>query len=344
MKKFKYLIAFLLVAVLMLGACSNTNQDNSDEATESVSEAALSNDDKDDDAEDVEVKDAEDAEIEDAEEVITDSDKEIVIGSKPMPEGIILGEMLALLVEENTDIAVERQFELGATPILHEAILNSEIDIYPEYTGTGWLSILNQEPVQDSTELFNQVKSAYEEEFNLTWSPMIGFNNTYTIIVNNATAEEYNLETISDLAEVSDQLIFGANGDFFERADGFPYVEEEYGMNFKETTDIDIGLKYQACVEDEIQATTAFTTDGYLSENKVKSLQDDKQIFAIYDAAFVLRQEILDEYPELVDVLELTKDLINDQEMQKLNYAAQVEGKAHEQIAKDYLLEKGLIN
>lgn len=325
MKNLRAITAILLVAlILFTSACGNNSKQEAEK--EIKSESALT--DKNEVIEETKNK---------------SDDKKIVIGSKPMPEGIILGEILALLIEENTDISVTRQFELGATPILHEAIMNAEIDAFPEYTGTGWMTILKEEPLNDSEELYNQVKKSYEDEYNLTWSSRIGFNNTYTIIVNNSTAEKYNLNTISDLAAVSDQLIFGANGDFYERADGFPYIEEQYGMNFAQTDDIDIGIKYQACVEDKIQATTAFTTDGYLSENKVKSLEDDKQIFAIYDAAFVIRQEILEKYPELEDVLKLTEGLINNQEMQKLNYEAQVEGKVHEDIAKDFLIEKGLL-
>lgn len=271
------------------------------------------------------------------------SKKEIVIASKPMPEGVILGELLSLLIEENTDITPIRKFELGATPILHEAILNDEIQVYPEYTGTAWLNILKNEPIVDEAKLFVELAKAYQEKYNLTWGPLIGFNNTYTLIVNQETAEKYDLETISDLAAISENLIFGANGDFYEREDGFPTIEKIYGLQFKDTKDINIGLKYQACVENQIQVTIAFTTDGYLSEGKVKILEDDKNVFPSYNAAFVLREDFLEEYPELEEILQLTSGLINDEEMQKMNYDAQVNGKTHEEIAEKFLKDKGLL-
>ena len=271
------------------------------------------------------------------------SNKKIIIGTKPMPEGVILGEIFALLIEENTDITPIRKFELGATPILHEAIVNDEIQVYPEYTSTGWLSILKNDPLEDEKELYEKLVSSYQEKFDLSWSPLVGFNNTYTLIANNMIAEDYNLNNMSDLAKVSAELDFGANGDFYEREDGFPKLEKAYGMKFKDTKDINIGLKYQACIENQIQVTTAFTTDGYLSEGKVKILEDDQNIFPNYYAAFVLRQDILDKYPEIQEVLEIIDGLIIDEEMQMMNYQAQIEGKTHEEIAEEFLVDKGLL-
>lgn len=270
-------------------------------------------------------------------------EKSLVIGSKKMPEGVILGEMFSLLLTDRTDIKPVTKFELGATPILHEAIVKGEIDLYPEYTSTGWLSILKQSPISDPDQLYSQLKNSYEKEFGLSWSPLIGFNNTYTLIVNQETAEKYQLKSMSDLASASPELVFGANGDFFEREDGFPFLEEKYGMKFKSTSDIDIGLKYQACLENQIQATTAFTTDGYLSENKVRVLEDDKHIFPNYFSAFVYRQEILEKYPELADIFAVFEGLINDQEMQTLNYQAQAGDKSYREIAEDFLRFKNLL-
>ena len=119
---------------------------------------------------------------------------------------------------------------------------SGEFDIYPEYTGTAWNMVLKEEGIY-SESMFGRMKEQYKNDYDMEWLGMYGFNNTYGIAVRKEIADKYGLETYSDLQGVSDQLIFGAEYDFFEREDGYDALCETYGLNFKETMDLDIGLK-----------------------------------------------------------------------------------------------------
>lgn len=170
-----------------------------------------------------------------------------------------------------------------------------------------------------SEDLFEQLVESYEHQYDLTWRGMLGFNNTYGIAVRTEIAEKYDLKTYSDLAEVSDQLIFGANYDFFEREDGYNAVTEAYNMSFKDTLDMDIGLKYQAINQGKIDVLSIFTTDGQLSQSDVVVLEDNLHFYPSYKCGTVIRKEVLDKYPELETVLQRLEGTIDDIQMSKMN-------------------------
>ena len=268
----------------------------------------------------------------------------IVLASKPMTEQFILAEMLTLLIEAETDIEVEQALGIGGgTSNIHPAMINGEIDLYPEYTGTGWLFVLKEELIRDPDQLYEATKNAYAEEYQIHWTGLYGFENTYGMAVTREVAETYNLETISDLAAVSPQLTFATNSDFFERDDGYPGLQEVYGLDFGTLSEIDIGLRYDVLSSGNVDALAIFTTDGQLEEADVVVLQDDKYFFPGYDAATLIRQETLDRYPELEVVLEKLTGLIPNEEMIAMNYAVEVENEDPAKVAEDFLREKGLL-
>lgn len=156
-------------------------------------------------------------------------------------------------------------------------------------------------------------------------------------------AEQYNLKTCSDLARVSDKLVFGGNPDYIEREDGFGILCETYGYNFKDVKDIDIGLKYKAMQNGDIDVTNGFTTDAQLSRADVKPLEDDKHLQVNYYCSTVVRQDALENYPELEDTLMLMDGILTDQKMAELNYQVEVEGKEDVDVAREFLISKGLI-
>ncbi len=269
----------------------------------------------------------------------------IVIASKPMAEQYIIVEMLALLIEQETDLEVDHLEAVGGgTSNIHPAMLNGEIDIYPEYTGTGWLFVLKEELINNPTELYNAVKQAYKDEFNIVWTGLYGFNNTYGLAILSDIAAEYNLNNYSDLAAASSNFVFGAEYDFYEREDGFPGLDAVYGFDFDDNVELDIGLKYQAIAQEEVDLINVFSTDGRLKEYGLKVLEDDKNFFPTYYGASLVRQETLDKYPELLAVLEMMTGLISDEEMTSMNYLVEVENADPKDVAYDYLVEKGLIN
>lgn len=275
----------------------------------------------------------------------SDEEKTVVVASKPHSEQYILAEMISQLIEADTDIKVEKNLGIGGgTANIHPALLEGDIDIYPEYTGTGWLFVLKEDLINDPNELYESVKARYQEEFDVSWLDLYGFNNTYALAIDRSLAEELNINTYSDLAKVSDQLTFGAEYDFYEREDGYPGLTETYGFEFKDTVELDIGLKYEAIASGQVDVINAFSTDGLLKKYDLKVLEDDKNYFPAYHATTLVRNETLEKYPELEEVLNKLANQISDEEMIQLNYYVENDKRDPEEVAREFLLSKGLID
>jgi len=270
--------------------------------------------------------------------------KDIYIATKPMTESYILGQMLALLIEQDTGLSVRLTNGVGGgTSNIHPAMLRGGFDIYPEYTGTSWEAVLkHKDPYQD--DKFSILEDAYKKQYGLEWANLYGFNNTYGLAVSKQVAQQYLLKTFTDLAKVSHQLIFGAEYDFFEREDGYKQLQEVYGIHFGRVIDMDIGLKYQAIRDKKIDAMVVFTTDGQLSVSEVVVLQDDRNLYPSYKAGTVVRTELLTTYPALRTTLKKLNNLIDDATMAHLNFLVETERKRPEEVAKNYLLQKGLLH
>ena len=270
--------------------------------------------------------------------------KDIHIATKPMTESYILGQMLALLIEQDTGLSVRLTNGVGGgTSNIHPAMLRGGFDIYPEYTGTSWEAVLkHKDPYQD--DKFSILEDAYKKQYGLEWANLYGFNNTYGLAVSKQVAQQYLLKTFTDLAKVSHQLIFGAEYDFFEREDGYKQLQEVYGIHFGRVIDMDIGLKYQAIRDKKIDAMVVFTTDGQLSVSEVVVLQDDRNLYPSYKAGTVVRTELLTTYPALRTTLKKLNNLIDDATMAHLNFLVETERKRPEEVAKNYLLQKGLLH
>ena len=269
------------------------------------------------------------------------------IATKPMTEQYILGEILGLLVE---DAGYEAQITKGiggGTSNIHPAMEKGEFDLYPEYTSSGWVMVLKHEAgsVGDD-EILAQLQKEYQENFDMTWVGLYGFNNTYTVAVRGEVASQYGLKKTSDLAAVADKLTFGGNPDYLERADGFPAVCGAYGLSFGKVVDIDIGLKYQALASGDIDVTNAYTTDAQLADpdNEVVALEDDKNLQVNYFCSTVVRQDALEKFPGLEGALMKLDGALSDGEMARLNYKVEVEGLDEKDVARDFLVEKGLLD
>ena len=269
----------------------------------------------------------------------------VKIATKPMTEQYILGEMLRILIEEKAGYEVELTKGIGGgTSNIQPAMEKGEFDLYPEYTSSGWILVLGHEAgdVTDE-EMFTELQKEYEEEYDMTWIGLYGQNNTYALVVRADTAEEYGLETCSDLAAVSDKLVFGGNSDYIERADGLPGVSAAYGLEFKDIMDIDIGLKYQALRNGDIDVTNGYTTDAQISRPDVKVLEDDLGYQVNYFCSTVVRGDALEKYPELRETLELMDGILTDRKMAELNYQVEEEGKDEADVARAYLVSAGII-
>lgn len=268
----------------------------------------------------------------------------IKIASKPMTEQYILTEILGQLIEHDLGVKVEITKGVGGgTTNIQPALLKGDFDMYPEYTGTAWLTVLKEQPENDPDALYQKLQKGYEA-MGLQWSGLYGFQNAYSLAVRTDVADKYHLKTFSDLAAVSDKLVFGGNPDYMEREDGFPFLTSSYNMKFKDVKDIDIALKYKALAEKQIDVTIGATTDAQLSVADAKILEDDKHIFTTYYAGTVVRQDTLKKYPKLSATLEKLTGQITDADMRTMNYAVDVDHKDEKDVAKDFLTKKGLLN
>lgn len=268
----------------------------------------------------------------------------IVIGSKNFSEQLILGNMLADLIENKTDIEVERKLNLGGSQVAFSALNNGDIDVYVEYTGTGLVNILNQSPQSDPDKVYNYVQKEFNEKYGIELLKPLGFNNTYALAVRPDTAEQYNLETISDLAKVSNNLIMGPTIEFPNREDGLIGLEKTYNMGFKEVKAVDGGLRYTALDNHKSDVIDAFSTDGLLEEFGLKVLKDDKSFFPPYYAVPIVKEETLKEHPELEDALNYLAGKLTDEKMRKLNYKVDSLKESPAKVAKEFLEEEGLLN
>lgn len=269
----------------------------------------------------------------------------IHIATKPMSEQFILGEMLALLIEENSDLHVKITKGVGGgTSNIHPAMVKGDFDLYPEYTGTGWLVILKKDTLLPPDQLFSELQKEYSREYGLKWVAPYGFNNAYSLAVSNEMAKKYNLKAFSDLALYPDLFTFGAEYDFYEINDGYADLCAYYNLKFKKNLDMDIGLKYEAMKSGKIDVINIFTTDGQLSHANLTILKDDKHFFPSYYCATIVREETLKEHPELERILEKMNGILTDQEMANMNYKVDIEHRTEREVAVEFLKKKGLLN
>jgi len=268
----------------------------------------------------------------------------VSVASKGFAEQFVLGEMYALLLED-AGFTVERKGALGGTPVLHESLLNEELDIYPEYTGTGLLTVLQMDVMSDPGEVFNTVSDAYAEQFSLVWLDPAPMNNTQAIAMTEERANELGISSFSDLSAQASTLVMAGPPEFAEREDGLPGLQATYGgFEFGDYLAVDFGLRYPTLMSGDADAVVAFGTDGEIFANGLRVLTDDKGLYPPYQVAPVVRQSVLDENPEIADALNKVAPLLNDATMQELNNRVTGEGLEPEDVARDFLVENGLID
>lgn len=267
----------------------------------------------------------------------------IKVGSKDFTEEFILGEMYALMLE-NQGLSVERKLNLGGTPVAQAGLESGEIDLYPEYTGTALLTVLKLPPSSDRQQVYDTVAKEYKEQFNLVWLDAAPMNNTQALAMTQEKAQQFGIKTISDMVAKASQLTMVSTPEFQEREDGLPGLKRVYGdFSFKKLTPIDAGLRYQALQQGEADVVEAFGTDGQISAFNLVVLEDDKGLFPPYQVAPIVRQEALDANPTIRDALNSLAPKLTDETMRRLNY--EVDGNKREpaEVAKEFLTQEGLL-
>jgi len=274
----------------------------------------------------------------------------VTVGSKNFAENELLAEMFARLVEARTGLRVDRKLGLAGTQVCFEALRTGAIDVYPEYTGTGLVTILGDsvgnDPDRasgDATRTLGKVRREFLDRWNLWWLAPLGFENAYELAVPRRLAETEHLRTISDLARISPRLTAGLGYEFIERDDGLPGLEARYGLRFADVKPMQQALKYQAAGQGRLDCLDVYTTDGRLVVNDLVVLEDDRGFFPPYEAAALVRGETLGRHPELGSTLGLLAGALDEDTMRHLNLRIEENGETVEQVAQDALEDLGLV-
>lgn len=265
----------------------------------------------------------------------------ITIGTKNFTESILLAHIFRVLIEENTNMEVAIT-ELGGTIIAFEALQNNNIQLYPEYTGTGYITLLEESEILPADETYDIVQHEFQERWSLTWMAPLGFNNTYTLAIRQQMIDDLQLSTFSDLLAHDQDLTFGATMEFVERQDGLPGLAALYGFEFGNVMDLDPGLMYTAVRSEDVDVISAFATDGRIPAYELGILEDDLNFFPPYFAAPLVRMDVLEKYPQL-EVLNQLENLIDDETMAQLNYQVDEMGMTEDTVAREFLSSVGLI-
>ena len=275
----------------------------------------------------------------------TSAPKAIVhVGSKDFTEQFVVAEMYASLLEE-AGFEVVRDLNLGSTPVIHEMLVAGEIDIYPEYTGTSFLTVLKQDVQTDPMVVYELVAEMYADQFGLVVLAPAPMNNTQAIAMTKARAAELGISTISDLVEQAGDVILVGPIEFLDREDGMAGLVQLYGeFEFAEYRPIDPGLRYIALANGEVDAVVAFGTDGQINEFDLLVLEDDRQFWPPYQIAPVVDGELLAEYPEIEEALNQLAPLLTDEMMRRLNNEVSSGGRSPADVAQEFLQSEGLIN
>ena len=261
----------------------------------------------------------------------------IVIGSKNFTEQVILGELLSQLIERGTSLKVQRKLNLGDTLVCETAMRAGDLDIYVEYTGTALTAIFKQPVILNSEEVYARVAASYAATGRTLLKPL-GFNNTYVILVRGEDARRLGLKTISDVARYTPQWHAGFGAAFLDREDGYRGLVSVYGLRFSETPRaMDLSLTYRALADKQVDLISGDATNGLIPKLGLFALEDDRKYFPPYMAVPVVRTETLNLHPELRGVIDRLAGLISDQEMQQMNYQADVERRDVSTIARSFL-------
>ena len=279
--------------------------------------------------------------------------KGLVMYDGEYSETKLLTYMAKLLVEEHTDLEVTVLDQMTAVNQFNElTAANPSCDMMVSYDGTVLTTFLHLDTVDipEGMTLYDFVNQTTTEEYGVYLLDKLGIDNTYAIAVTNATAEQYGLETVSDLIPVAGELIFGAEHGFFTQEGSMKYTPfvEFYGLDFKAANPVDINFKYTAIANDNIQVTEVYATDGLNSKADLKILEDDKSFFPEYNGAYLVRADMFekfaDEAPNLKEVLNMLGGVFTNEIMTELTYYVDVEGRTIEEVATEFLQQQGMIS
>lgn len=272
----------------------------------------------------------------------------VTVGSKDFTESNLLAEIVAQMLEAQ-NVEVDRKFDLGGN-LAHTAIVGGQIDLYPEYTGTAFTSILHHQPITDPKAVYDQVEREYSSQFNLHISAPLGFDNTFAILVRGEDARRLSLKTISDAAKYSPQWRAAFGHDFMVRQDGYPGFSSAYGLRFAGVSDMSLDLTYTALASRKVDMIAGNSTDGRIAALDFVQLEDDRHYFPPYEGVFIIRREVKNvagpdvSQPGPLDrVVSKLAGAISTDEMRKLNYEVDGAKRDKKIVVHEWLVKKGFV-
>jgi osmoprotectant transport system permease protein len=265
----------------------------------------------------------------------------IVVASKPFGESYLLAEMFAQTLERR-GFRVDRRPGLGATEIAFGALRTGAIDVYPEYTGTGLLALLGEQPGGDARTVFLRVSRAFPERWGTHWLAPLGFENSYAIAVRRETAERYGLKTLSDLARAAPRLTGGFSPDFIGRADGLVGLQKTYGLKLGAVRSLLQSVKYRALAEGAVDVIDGYSTDGLIARYQLVVLRDDAGFFPPYEAAALVSRRLWEEEPAAAAALGELSGRMGVGRVRVWNQRIESGGEPVARVAADALREIGI--
>ncbi|MDY6826561.1 MAG: glycine betaine ABC transporter substrate-binding protein [Bacillota bacterium] len=274
-----------------------------------------------------------------------DSGEPVKIGWARYTEQSILGYMTAILIEENLGIPTELSPDLGGTAVAHDAIIEGAIDVSVDYTGDALGNVLDLDPLPNPQEAYNAVSEGFKEKYDIVWLNPTEFNNTYALALKEEIAAERGIETISDLEPHAGEWTVGTSVEFSERRlDGYEGMVDHYGFSFGDIKPMDPGLMYISADRGDVDVIVAFATDARIGRFNLRVLEDNLEFFPAYNAAVTIRQETLDQYPEIADVVNEVFDGLDLETILELNGRVDIDEEETETVARDYLRDLGYID
>ena len=272
-------------------------------------------------------------------------DQSITIGSKMFTENILLAEMLSILLEEKYHIQVVKKFNMGGTKLIFDSLRSKKLDIYPEYTGTGYTMLLKMTGETNPKRTYRIVKKEFLKKFKMVWSLPLGFENTYALAVRKKDHRFRKIHTISQLKGIEQSFHLGMGHEFIERKDGFSNFSNKYQLHFQKDKIITMNpaLMYAALDNKEVDMIMAYSTDGRIQAFYLKTLKDDQSFFPSYAAAYLTRQDVLEVWPEVQTAFADLENSITEKEMITLNNQVDQLDYGISQTARNFLIQKKLL-
>lgn len=260
----------------------------------------------------------------------------IRVGTKDFTENLIVGELYSLALED-AGYKVERVQNIAGS-VIHTSLVNDKIDLYPEYTGTGLLSVLKMKSLTDPEEVYKTVKEEYKKQFKITWLQYSQANDGAGLVIRSEVSKKLDITTISDLQKHASEIRFASQGEVDQREDGIPALEKVYGkLNWKSSKVYDNGLKYEVLKNNEADVAPAYTTEGQLvNTDEFVLLEDDKHVWPPYNLAPVIRDNVLDANTDIANILNKISSKLDTKTITALNAKVDVDKQEYEKVAKDY--------